>query len=287
MHTPEEASAEPALTAIQNTITSVLQNDRRSTTVVLSGDLNRHHPTWGGNHIQPRFVEDASELIDFFQSHGLRGCLPRGTATFWSLSHPGRNSIIDQTVTDRPDLLVKCHLYHENYGSDHRATYSEWNLIAQHKPTAKARKAYDRANWDKIGNEVLRQIGPWKDVKTRPALDDTVERLTEATATAVDRYTPNLRPIPCSKCRFTPDLKIQQSEVNHLRRRCQQSCAELGRDHARSMTLFQDIHQKRRTWTPAIEKVKASHWKQFLVEAGEENLWKAATYILLLSQTQL
>ncbi|KAJ6086546.1 hypothetical protein N7467_005460 [Penicillium canescens] len=134
---PEEASAEPALTAIQNTIKTVLQDDRRSTSVVLSGDFNRHHPTYGGNHIQPRFIEDARELIDFLQPHGLRGCLLRGPATFWALSHPGRNSTIEQTVTDRPDLLVKCRLYHEDYGSDHRATYSEWSLRASVGPSSR------------------------------------------------------------------------------------------------------------------------------------------------------
>lgn len=41
----------------------------------LSGDFNHLHPTWGGNHIQPRFIEDPSELIVFFHAHGLHGCL--------------------------------------------------------------------------------------------------------------------------------------------------------------------------------------------------------------------
>ena len=106
-----------------------------------------------------------------------------------------------------------------------------------------------------------------------------VERLTEATATAVDRHTPDLRPTPYSKRWFTPALKIQQTEVNQLRRTWQESCAELGRHDARSMTLFQEMQHKRRLWTRTIEKVKASHWKQFLDEAGEGKLWKAATYM--------
>lgn len=160
----------------------------------MSGDLNRHHPMWGDNNIQPRFIEDASELINFFQAHGLYSCLPRGTATFWPFNDPGKSTTIDQTVTNRPDLLVKCHLYHENYGSDHRATYSEWDLRSQRQPTAKAKKAYDRADWCKIAEDVHRQLGPWKEVKTRPALDETVEKLTEATARAVDRHTPDLDP---------------------------------------------------------------------------------------------
>ncbi|THC87303.1 hypothetical protein EYZ11_013252 [Aspergillus tanneri] len=224
----------------------------QSTSVVLAGDFNRHHPTWGGNHIQPQFTEDASELINFFQANSLHGCFPRGTATFWSLSNPGRNSTIDQTVTNRPDLLIKCHLYHDNYGSDHRATYSGWNLRTQRKPPGKAKKAFDRADWGRIASEVLQQMGPWKEVKTRPALDKVVERFTEATAAAGDRHTPNLRPTPYSKRWFTPDLKIQQTE---------------------------EMQQKRRAWTRIIEKAKASHWKQFLDKAGEGKLWKAATYI--------
>ncbi|KAJ5215275.1 uncharacterized protein N7498_001682 [Penicillium cinerascens] len=154
MHTPDEASATTILAAIQDTMQDTLRNSSKATGLILSGDFNRHYPAWGGNHIQPRFIEDASELIDFFYTYALRGCLPRGISTFWSLSHPGRNSTIDQTVTNRPDLLVKCHLYHDNYGSDHRAIYSAWSLRTRRNSTAKARKAYDRADWDKIGNEV-------------------------------------------------------------------------------------------------------------------------------------
>lgn len=95
---------------------------------MLSGDFNCHHPAWGGNHIQPWFVEDASELIDFFQAYGLHGCLPRGTVTFWSLSHPGRNSTINQTVTDQPDLLVKCHLYSNIRNQIYRHTLMNYLL---------------------------------------------------------------------------------------------------------------------------------------------------------------
>ena len=81
-------------------------------------------------------------------------------------------------------------------------------------------------------------------MKMRPALDDAVERLTEVTATAVDRHTPNLQQTPYSKRWFTPDLKVQQTEVNHLHQRWQEGCAELGRDHTCLMTLFQDMQQK-------------------------------------------
>ncbi|KAJ5646736.1 hypothetical protein N7490_003108 [Penicillium lividum] len=165
LFTPDNTSAEPALTAIQNTLSNATQAGQKSTSVILAGDFNRHHPTWGGNQIPPRFIEDAVDLVNFFQTNRLHSCLPRGTVTYWSLNHPGRNSTIDQTVTDCPDSLVKCHLYHENYGSDHRATYSEWNIQTQRNSIRK-RKAYTRATWTKIGHEIQEQIGPWKEIKT-------------------------------------------------------------------------------------------------------------------------
>jgi hypothetical protein len=236
--TGNDGSGLPALAAIQDSIIAATQNEQRPTTTIISGDFNRRHPMWGGNHIAPRFIEDASDLIDFFQTHSLHSCLPRGTATYWALNNPGQNSTIDQTVTDNPELLVKCHLYHENYGSDHHATYSEWNLQPQSTPGAKTRKAYERADWTRIGEEIVQQMSPWKDIRTRPTLDRVVQQLTSATAQAVDRFTPNTRLTPYSKRWFTPELKAQQVEVNRLRRSWQTRCAELGRDHANSVAAF-------------------------------------------------
>jgi hypothetical protein len=59
----------PALTAIQSSIAAATQNKQRSTSIIVSGDFNRHHPMWGGNRIAPRFIEDANDLLNFFQAH--------------------------------------------------------------------------------------------------------------------------------------------------------------------------------------------------------------------------
>lgn len=81
------------------------------------------------------------------------------------------------------------YLYHENHGSDHGATYSEWNFRTHRNVAIKARKAYDRADSDMIGWEAWRLMRPWETLSTIDPLDSTVEKLTEATASAVDRYT--------------------------------------------------------------------------------------------------
>jgi hypothetical protein len=100
--------------------------------------------------------------------------------------------MIDQTVTDRLDLLLKCHLYHDNYGSDHRATFSEWILKTKRNTNAKPRKAFDRADWEKIGTEVLSLMGGQGGLHSAEALDATVEKFTITTASAVDKHTPEL-----------------------------------------------------------------------------------------------
>ncbi|CRL30910.1 Endonuclease/exonuclease/phosphatase [Penicillium camemberti] len=120
MHTPDGASAEATLSAIHHTIQNVARDDsrepsalfwpgtsiaitQRGVTTTLNLDWSRTPATW----------------INFIHDYDLQSCLPRGIATFWSLSHPGRNCTIDLTVTNTPDLLIKRHLYHGNYGSDH------------------------------------------------------------------------------------------------------------------------------------------------------------------------
>ena len=106
MHTPDGASAEATLSAIHDMTQNVKRDDSRTFSLVLAGDFSRHHPACGSNHIQPRFIEDTGELINFFHDHGLQSCLPWGTATFWSLSHRGRNSTIGQSVFARSANLT-------------------------------------------------------------------------------------------------------------------------------------------------------------------------------------
>jgi hypothetical protein len=45
------------------------------------------------------------------------------------------------------------------------------------------------------------------------------------------------------------------------------------------MALFTEMRLKRRAWTRAIEKAKATHWREFLDNAAKRHLWKAASYI--------
>jgi hypothetical protein len=123
------------------------------------------------------------------------------------------------------------------------------------------KKLYGCAEWAKIGERITQEMSPWKEIRTRLALDTVVEKLTKATAQAVDQFTPDSRLSPYAIRWFTPSIKSQQIEFNQVHRRWQTSCAELGRNHASSLADVLDMQWKRLAWTRNIEKAKASHWK--------------------------
>lgn len=51
IHTPDGASAGATLSAIHDTIQNVIRDDNRIFSLILTGDINHHHPAWGSNHI--------------------------------------------------------------------------------------------------------------------------------------------------------------------------------------------------------------------------------------------
>lgn len=274
-----EASADSALDEIQSTIRQTTQVTDRPTRLILAGDFNRHHPAWGTNQVHHVFMRQAVELVNFFHMWKLQSCLPRGTPTFWSPSHPGKTSTIDLTVTDSPERLVRCHLYHEHYGSDHRATYSEWSLHPELKPDPKPKRNFDRADWEKIGLTVQTLMSPRPTISSGSDLELAAEKLVKSTVTAIEQHTPLMRPSPYSKRWFTPELKQQQQEANRARRKWQESCVTRGSGDPCTLSLFEDMRRKRRMWTRTIEKAKSTHWREFLDKASERHLWKAASYM--------
>ena len=272
-------SMQPALDEIQTTLDATRRDSSKPTRTILAGDFNRHHPVWSNREVNHRLLRHSEELLAFIQDHQLRWGLPSGTPTYWSLSHSGRTSTIDLTLTDSPEMMLMCQLYHEHYGSDHRAMLSEWDLWPKQAPSQQARLAFDRADWASIGQMIQTSLRQPQEIETNDQLDRTVGDLIQAASTAVKKYTPAARPSPYTKRWFTPELKPQQVEVNRARRRWQKSCACRGKDHPATMTLFTTMRKKRREWTRTIEKAKTAHWNDFLGTASSGNLWKAAAYI--------
>jgi hypothetical protein len=83
-----------------------------------------------------------------------------------AMSHPGRTSTIDLTLTNNPCRLVKCHLHQDNFGSDHRATVSEWKLQPERTPDRPLHRVHDRADREMIGKMVQRITGPTANIES-------------------------------------------------------------------------------------------------------------------------
>jgi hypothetical protein len=206
------------------TIQRHISTSSKPTTLILAGDFNCYHPAWSTN--KPYlFIQQADELLNFFYAWKLQWCLPRGIPTFWSTTFPGKTSTINLTLTDSPERLVRCHLYHDNYGSDHRGIYSEWSLYPGYRPDHKPKRAYDRADWEKIGLAVKATMDFQNTITNKRELELSVKELVRSIVTAIKQYTPLVKPLPYSKRWFTPELKHQQQEVNQIRRQWQDSCA--------------------------------------------------------------
>lgn len=265
---------QPTLDSIESTIRLHTSDPSAPTTLIAAGDFNRHHPAWSDSPVYARVMVHAAELINFIHAHALQWCLGKGNPTYWAYNRPGQNSTIDLTLTNEQWRLVKCGLYHDNYGSDHRAILSEWCMHLEQRPRAQPRKAYERADWSKIGKEIQMKLGDIGEIVSQQCLDETVDELITVVEGEVNKHVPETRPSPYAKRWFNPDLKIQQSEVNKLRRKWQECCASSGRDDPRAMRLFTEMHSKRRAWTRAIERAKSSHWKEFLDQASSQTVWK-------------
>lgn len=275
----EASSAHDVLTKIRQTIQRNTEPGNRAVKLILAGDFNRHHPAWSHREVHHRLAAHADELINFFHNLELQWCLGPGETTFWALNKPGTTSVLDLTLTNDMNRLVKCQLYHDSYGSDHRGTYSEWSLHPEQAKKPKPKRAYSRADWSRVGQTILREINQSPRIQTNRDLDHAVENLIQTTTAALDRHVPVQAPCPYSKRWFTPELKTQQVEANQARRKWQEGCATWGSDHPNTKSMFEIMREKRRKWTRAVEKAKATHWKEFLDKAGEGQIWKAATYM--------
>lgn len=275
----ETQSMQTTLDEIETTIEEHTQNSPIPTSLIIAGDFNRHHPAWSGTYVHARIMAQAEELINFIHARGLSSSLPSGTPTYWSLSRPGQRSTVDLTLTDTPDSMVECDLYRDNFGSDHCATLSGWDIRVQQRPEPPPRRAYKRAEWAKIGSMIHSHMLGFPKVETRGELDQAVKTLIDITTAAISKHIPRAKPSPYSKRWFTPELKTQLKEVNRSRRKYQRSCARNGRKHPRTEDLHKEWRTKRRNWTRQLEKVKTADWKDFLDQATSQTVWRATPYM--------
>ncbi|XP_044714766.1 endonuclease-reverse transcriptase domain-containing protein [Hirsutella rhossiliensis] len=114
-------------TELGGLITRFRNGTGKRTDVVLAGDFNRHDLLWGGDCVTSRRQGEGQPIIDLMNEHGLCSLLPRGTKTWQG---PDKESTIDLMLvsTELADDMVKCAIHPAEYGSDHRAIHTAFDI---------------------------------------------------------------------------------------------------------------------------------------------------------------
>lgn len=128
----------------------------RRTDVIVVGDFNRHGHLWGGEDVTGRRQGEAEPIIGLMEEHRLLSPLPRGTKTWENSEH---SSTIDLILVSAEfaEEMVACGIHPTEYGSDHRAIRTEFDLGAPERRTGE-RRLFKNAPWTAIREKVEEKL---------------------------------------------------------------------------------------------------------------------------------
>lgn len=128
----------------------------KRTDVVLAEDFNRHDLLWGGDSVTSRRQGKGQPIIDLMNEHGICSLLPRGTKT-WQ-GHDKESTIdLMLTLSELADDMVRCAIYPTEYGSDHRAIQTVFDIDLPERDLT-PRLMFKNAPWTAIRNRVEQEL---------------------------------------------------------------------------------------------------------------------------------
>lgn len=198
-------------------LNSLLEEDPAGQHLVV-GDLNLHHPTWGGLDVEGD--REAEQLLTIMDEQQLSLLLPQGSITWRAgeLRSTIDLSLSTPTVTQR---LVSCEVMEENHDSDH---YPVLTTLLLEAPEATPQ---ERRQWDKLDAEAFRKsLAAQLEASSPETMEQQIEAVTKALQHAIRAAVPVARPSKWSKPGFGPAAKEVIREVNRARRRWQREQTE-------------------------------------------------------------
>ncbi|CAD0055227.1 unnamed protein product [Aureobasidium pullulans] len=137
--------------------------------VFIAGDFNRHDTIWGGNEVALGMRQgEGSRILDFIEENNLQLLTQRGVPT-WERN--GSTSTIDLTMVSERLFEDRdiCHLFENEYGSDHRAIHTAINMGDTIEDPTTPRYLLQKADWkairDKIGQHLTDNSFPTDDLE--------------------------------------------------------------------------------------------------------------------------
>ena len=233
---------------------------------IVVGDMNAHHPTWGGPGV--RADDEAEQLLQIADEQDLELTTEQGKAT-WTRNN--QSSVIDLTFISSSlnSRLICCERADDiEQASDH---FPIRMAIDIETPIAVQQR---RRNWKATDNEKLvRKIEEGlrtmeRSVANHPQIEAQCQRLMEVVQSAIDFSTPWANPSVWSNPDFDDECKAAVKDVRRLRRihtRTKDPCDWIRYSEARN--------KKTRLIKKTLSRAHRRRVQQ-VIEDGPQGMWR-------------
>jgi len=163
---------------------------------IVAGDFNRHDSLWGGDRVAETSRQGEGEpIVDFMAHVDLQSLLPRETITYERDGTAATTIYLSLATTRLADERIRCTLWPEEYGSDHRHIHTTYSVRTWEGAT-EPKLMLKEADWEKV----RRELSTLKTSRPTPeGLNEMAEWLQEIVSEAVRKHCPLSRPSPYAK----------------------------------------------------------------------------------------
>jgi hypothetical protein len=197
------------LTTLENHFTSENTLGSNATnSILLMGDLNRHHPMWDEPRNQHLFtatnLRAAQPLLELLVTYDLIMALPEELPTL-VVNSTGNHTRPDNIFCSSHllDAITACNVQPDLHpmGTDHYPIVTDIDLNPDHI-NPQARKKYRLTDWEKFEKSLaakLNELPPPNEIESIPQLEQKLEEVTQAILTTIENVVPTSKPSPYTK----------------------------------------------------------------------------------------
>ena len=263
-----------------------LTKDLKRDWLIVGGDLNGWHTSWGSRKNNKR----GDEIINLVTSNDLHVCNIGDTPTYKTIANGKiRSSIIDLTIAS-PNVFSKINDWNVNLSacpsSDHEAITFDFafNPKKFNKNNKKSTFKYNtnKADWDKFNNKLLENL----------KRDNILQRnLENATIIDIDHFTKEFTEIVQKTCdslftkkkrmeSFVPwwneELQSLKLKVIHMHHRIQ----DLVKSKKSIANALKEREELKDKYANAISKASKENFREFCSRQGKEDVWAVTNRLL-------
>jgi endonuclease/exonuclease/phosphatase family metal-dependent hydrolase len=184
---------------------------------VILGDMNAHHPAWGG--IGTKVDDEAEQLLEIMDAHDLDLTTEEGKVT-WTRND--QSSVIDLTFisSSLSSRLIRCERADDvEHSSDHFPVRTVFDIETPIRVQEK-RRNWNATDYDKLTHKIEEGLQARDLSQTDPTqIECQCQTLVDVVQSAIDSSTPWAHSSVWSNPDFDHECKAAVREVRRLRRK--------------------------------------------------------------------